>query len=221
MVFIHFGKNKNMYSVIALTMWKCERFRETLIELNNHSLVGEIILIDNSESDVEPLNLNKLKHIKEEKNTYINPAWNKGVSLAKYDKLLVLNDDLWFNWNIFSILESYVTEEVGLIGMAEENFDNPSNEFGLEPINHRNGGFACAFFIHKNNWIDIPFEMKLWGGDDWLFVKNRENGKQNYKIVGFKLEGEVSGTLENADLTPTLNPIKQKDLEYKQLYNLF
>jgi hypothetical protein len=210
-----------MYSVVALTMWKCERFRETLIELNNHELVGEIILIDNSESEVEPLNLSKLKHIKEEKNTYINPAWNKGVSLAKYDKLLVLNDDLWFNWNIFSILESYVTEEVGLIGMAEENFDNPSDEFGLEPINHRNGGFACAFFIHKKNWIDIPFEMKLWGGDDWLFVKNRENGKQNYKIVGFKLEGEVSGTLENADLTPTLNPIKQRDLEYKQLYNLF
>jgi hypothetical protein len=63
--------------------------------------------------------------------------------------------------------------------------------------------------------------MKLWGGDDWLFVKNRENKKQNYKIVGFKLNGEVSGTLENADLTSTLNPIKQKDLELKQLYNLF
>ena len=204
-----------MYSVVALTMWKCERFRETLRELNEHPLVGEIILIDNSESDVEPLNLSKLNHIKEVKNTYINPAWNKGVSLAKYDKLLVLNDDLWFDWNIFSILQPYITEEIGLIGMAEENFDNPSNEFGLEPIYHRNGGFACAFFIHKNNWIDIPFEMKLWGGDDWLFVKNRENKKQNYKIVGFKLEGEVSGTLENADLTPTLNPIKQRDLEIK------
>jgi hypothetical protein len=210
-----------MYSVVALTMWKCERFRETLRELNEHPLVGEIILIDNSESDVEPLNLSKLNHIKEVKNTYINPAWNKGVSLAKYDKLLVLNDDLWFDWNIFSILQPYITEEIGLIGMAEENFDNPSNEFGLEPIYHRNGGFACAFFIHKNNWIDIPFEMKLWGGDDWLFVKNRENKKQNYKIVGFKLEGEVSGTLENADLTPTLNPIKQRDLELKSLYNLF
>jgi hypothetical protein len=210
-----------MYSVVALTMWKCERFRETLTELNEHPLVGEIILIDNSESDVEPLNLSKLNHIKEVKNTYINPAWNKGVSLAKYDKLLVLNDDLWFDWNIFSILEPYITEDIGLIGMAEENFDNPSNEFGLEPIYHRNGGFACAFFIHKKNWIDIPLEMKLWGGDDWLFVKNRENKKQNYKIVGFKLEGEVSGTLENADLTPTLNPIKQRDLELKQLYNLF
>ena len=210
-----------MYSVVALTMWKCERFKETLAELDKHPLVGEIILIDNSEMDVDSLKLKKLNHIKEEKNTYINPAWNKGVSLAKYNKLLVLNDDLWFDWNILSTLESYVNEEVGMIGMAEENFDNPSNEFGLEPINHRNGGFACAFFIHKNNWIDIPFEMKLWGGDDWLFVKNRNNGKQNYKILGFKLEGEVSGTLENADLTPTLNPIKQRDLELKQQYNLF
>jgi hypothetical protein len=220
MVFIHFGKNKNMYSVVALTMWKCNRFQQTLRELSKHPLVGEIILIDNTSNDLK-IELPKLVHILEGKNTYINPAWNKGVSLAKYDKLLILNDDLWFDWDILSTLEEHITEEIGLIGMAEENFDNPLNEFGLEPINHRNGGFACAFFIHKNNWIDIPLEMKLWGGDDWLFVKNRQNGKQNYKIVGFKLEGEVSGTLENVDLIPTLNPIKQRDLELKQFYNLF
>lgn len=210
-----------MYSVIALTMWKCKRFRETLIELSNHPLVGEIILIDNSELDIEPIILDKLVHIKEEKNTFINPAWNKGARLAKYDKLLVLNDDLWFDWNILNVLQPYVTENVGMIGMAEENFDNPQSTMGLEPVFHRNGGFACAFFINRKSWIDIPNEMKLWGGDDWLFVKNREKRKQNYKIIGFKLEGEISGTLENADLTPTLNPIKQKDLEYKQLYNLY
>lgn len=209
-----------MYSVIALTMWKCDRFQQTLRELSKHPLVGEIILIDNTSNDLK-IELPKLVHILERKNTYINPAWNKGVSLAKYDKLLVLNDDLWFDWNILNIVEPYVNEEIGMIGMAEENFDNPLSEFGLEPINHRNGGFACAFFIHKSNWINIPFEMKLWAGDDWLFVKNRMNGKQNYKIVGFKLEGEVSGTLENADLVTTLNPIKQKDLELKQYYNLF
>jgi len=209
-----------MYSVIALTMWKCDRFQQTLRELSKHPLIGEIILIDNTANDLK-IELPKLIHILERKNTYINPAWNKGVSLAKYDKLLVLNDDLWFDWNILDILESHITEEVGMIGMAEENFDNPQNEFGLEPIYHRNGGFACAFFIHKHNWIYIPNEMKLWGGDDWLFVKNKNNGKQNYKIVGFKLEGEVSGTLENADLVTTLNPIKQKDLELKEYYNLW
>lgn len=209
-----------MYSVVALTMWKCDRFQQTLRELSKHPLVGEIILIDNTSNDLK-IELPKLVHILEGKNTYINPAWNKGVSLAKYDKLLILNDDLWFDWNILNIVEPYVNEEIGMIGMAEENFDNPLSEFGLEPINHRNGGFACAFFIHKNNWINIPFEMKLWGGDDWLFVKNRNNGKQNYKIVGFKLEGEVSGTLENADLISALNPIKQRDLQLKEYYNLW
>jgi hypothetical protein len=209
-----------MYSVVALTMWKCDRFQQTLRELSKHPLVGEIILIDNTSNDLK-IELPKLVHILEGKNTYINPAWNKGVSLAKYDKLLILNDDLWFDWNILNIVEPYVNEEIGMIGMAEENFDNPLSEFGLEPINHRNGGFACAFFIHKNNWINIPFEMKLWGGDDWLFVKNRNNGKQNYKIVGFKLEGELSGTLENADLISTLNPIKQRDLQLKEYYNLW
>ena len=210
------------YTAVIPTMLKSPRLKKLVEDLQNHYLIDEIIIIDNSgnlKPSLEPHP--KQKYICEGKNTGCNPAWNKGVSLAKYDKLLVLNDDLWFDWDILSTLESYVNEEVGMIGMAEENFDNPSNEFGLEPINHRNGGFACAFFIHKNNWIDIPFEMKLWGGDDWLFVKNRNNGKQNYKILGFKLEGEVSGTLENAELTPTLNPIKQKDLELKQQYNLF
>ena len=38
---------------------------------------------------------------------------------------------------------------------------------------------------------------------------------------GFKLEGEVSGTLENADLISALNPIKQRDLQLKEYYNLW
>jgi hypothetical protein len=53
------------------------------------------------------------------------------------------------------------------------------------------------------------------------YLVNWNGGKQNYKITGFKLNGEVSGTLENADLTPTLNPIKQNDLKLKDYYNLF
>jgi hypothetical protein len=125
------------------------------------------------------------------------------------------------DWNILNIVESHVTEDNGVIGMAEENYTNPNNKLGLEPIFHRNGGFGCAMFIHKENYTPIPTEMKIWCGDDWLFVKNRNRRKQNYKITGFKIEGEVSGTLENADLTPTLNPIKQRDLELKSLYNLF
>jgi hypothetical protein len=211
-----------MYSIITLTMWKCERFRETLSELNEHPLIGEIILIDNSEIEVEPLNLNKLNHIKEEKNTYINPAWNKGVSLAKYDKLLILNDDVWMDWGILDILSEYITPSIGAIGFAGNAIDlEETTDMMLTPVTHRYGNFGVAMFIHKASWMPIPEEMKLWGGDDWIFVKNRNSGKPNFKLEGMKLFGEISGTLENADLTPILNPIKENDLKLKNYYNLF
>jgi hypothetical protein len=211
-----------MYSIITLTMWKCERFRETLSELNEHPLIGEIILIDNSEIEVEPLNLNKLNHIKEEKNTYINPAWNKGVSLAKYDKLLILNDDVWMDWGILDILSEYITPSIGAIGFAGNAIDlEETTDMMLTPVTHRYGNFGVAMFIHKASWMPIPEEMKLWGGDDWIFVKNRNSGKPNFKLEGMKLYGEISGTLENADLTPILNPIKENDLKLKNYYNLF
>jgi hypothetical protein len=222
MAFIHFGKNKTMYSVIALTMWKCKRFKETLIELSNNPLVGEIILIDNSEMNIDTLEIDKLNHIKEEKNTYINPAWNKGVSLAKYDKLLILNDDVWMDWGILEVLKDYITPDIGAIGLAGNSIDlEETGELSLVPVTHRYGNFGVAMFIHKKSWLPIPEEMKLWGGDDWIFVKNRNSGKPNFKVEGLKLFGEISGTLENEDLTPVLNPIKERDLELKNYYNLF
>ncbi len=205
-----------MYSIIIPTMWKCNRFQQTLRELSAHELVGEIILIDNTSNDLT-IELPKLIHILEGKNTYVNPVWNKGAELATYDKLFILNDDIWMDWNILNIVEQYVTEENGVIGMAEENYTNPHTELGLEPITHRNGGFGCAMFIHKQNYTPIPNEMKIWGGDDWIFVKCRNRKKQNYKITGFKIEGEIGATSEQ----PELGPIKENDLMLKSYYNLF
>ena len=197
-------------------MWKCDRFQQTLRELSANELVGEIILIDNTSNDLK-IELPKLIHILEGKNTYVNPAWNKGVELANYDKLCILNDDIWMDWNILNIVEPYVTQENGVIGMAEENYTNPHYELRLEPITHRNGGFGCCMFIHKENYTPIPNQMKIWSGDDWLFVKNRNRRKQNYKITGFNVEGEIGATSEQIEL----GPIKENDLQLKDYYNLW
>lgn len=210
-----------MYSVIIPTMWKCARFNlgYTINELCKHPLVGEVIIIDNTdrvdEIKVDP----KIKHILEGKNTYVNPAWNKGVELAKYDKLLILNDDIWMDWKILDILEPYITPQNGLIGLDEQeyNIEHTGHEFGLEPISHRNGGFGCAMFLHKENYTPIPNEMKIWGGDDWLFVKNRNRRKQNYKLVGYTIYGDISTTSDSVEL----GPIKKNDLMLKDYYKLF
>ena len=210
-----------MYSVIIPTMWKCDRFQQTLRELSAHELVGEIILIDNTTNDLK-IELPKLIHILEGKNTYVTAPWNKGAKMAQYDKLLILNDDIWMDWNILNILEPHITEQIGLIGLDEIEYNvKPIKSFGLEPIERRNGGWGCAIFVHKENYTRIPEEMKLWGQDDWLFVTNRNAGKQNYKLVNFKVEGEVSATHTANANDIEFNKIKENDLKLKQQYNLF
>ena len=212
-----------MYSVIIPTLWKCDRLKETLKELDSHPLVGEILLFDNTANETSIINLPKLKHILEGRNTYVTAPWNKGAAMAQYDKLLVLNDDNWMDWNILYSLSDFITEEVGLIGMDEKNHHmaETNYEIGLEPIEHRNGGYGCVLFVHKNSWIPIPEEMMIWGQDDWLFVKNRNYGKQNYKLVNFKVNGSVSLTHEALANDDEINKIKQNDLKLKEQYKLF
>ena len=212
-----------MYSVIIPTLWKCDRLNETLKELNSHPLVGEILLFDNTVNEIPITDLPKLKHILEGRNTYVTSPWNKGALMAQYDKLLVLNDDNWIDWNILYSLSDFITEEVGLIGMDEKNhhMTETNYEIGLEPIEHRNGGYGCVLFVHKNSWIPIPEEMKIWGQDDWLFVKNRNYGKQNYKLVNFKVNGSVSLTVDSLSNDDEINQIKQNDLLLKEKYKLF
>jgi hypothetical protein len=212
-----------MYSVIIPTLWKCDRLKETLKELDSHPLIGEILLFDNTANEIPITDLPKLKHILEGRNTYVTSPWNKGALMAQYNKLLVLNDDNWIDWNILYSLSDFITEEVGLIGMDEKNhhMTETNYEIGLEPIEHRNGGYGCVLFVHKNSWIPIPEEMKIWGQDDWLFVKNRNYGKQNYKLVNFKVNGSVSLTVDSLSNDDEINQIKQNDLLLKEKYKLF
>lgn len=212
-----------MYSVIIPTLWKCDRLEETLIELNNNPIIGEIILIDNSGVKHDLPNLEKLNYILEEENTFVNPAWNKGVSLSKYDKLLILNDDTWFDWSVMTPLYQFVTEEYACIGMCEANYKIEDKQTNLQliPIEGRVGGFGTAFFIHKSNWIPIPDTMKIYCGDDWLFVKNRNLGKQNLMISNFKVNGYISTTTTELSKNEEIEAILKRDLELKEIYRLF
>lgn len=206
-----------MISVIIPSLMRIDRLHRTLSELSSCDVVGEIILIDNSENPVD-INIDKVLHIKEFKNTFINPAWNKGASIAKFDKLCFMNDDIWFDWKYLKDIDQLITTDVGFLGMSYDNYYTPSESFklidpfpdgktirGFRPI-----GFACCFFVHKDNWDYIPDDLKLWCGDDWLFYRSKN---PNYLIDGIKCEGFLSATLSDDDLKEVLNPIKENDME--------
>ena len=83
-----------MISVIMPTMWQGREGIEIIRALNEIKSVGEIIVIDNTPDEIHLEDFKKVVHIREGRNTFVNPAWNKGYRLAKYDKLLFVNDDV-------------------------------------------------------------------------------------------------------------------------------
>lgn len=205
-----------MISVIIPSLMRIPRIYNTIQELSICDSVGEIILIDNSDNFIQ-MNVPKLRHICEGKNTYINPAWNKGVEISKFDKLCFMNDDIWFDWSYLKIIDEFITEDVGVVGMSSENYRNPSTDFkfvsplpdGKTTMGYRPIGFACCFFMHKKNWDRIPDDLKIWAGDDWLFYRSR---KPNYLMEGIKIDGSLSSTLDDKSLESELGPIKTCDM---------
>lgn len=202
-----------MISVIIPTMWLAEGLLDRLHQLSLIAEVGEIILIDNSETPPD-LEIPKLVHIREYKNTYVNPAWNKGVELSKHDRLCIMNDDIGFEDDLFSQVEPHISEDKGMIGLYEFDgvpYRDEDKLFKLVDTKRWRGmGYACLFFIHKKSYVEIP-EMKIWYGDDYLFHCNT---KTNYYMANANVWGTPSITSRN----PIFDPIKQRDSEiYQQL----
>ena len=180
-----------MISVIMPSLFIPSGIVDRIKEIVSHPLIGEFILIDNTNKDDNiKEEIPKLIHIKEGKNTYVNPAWNKGASLAKYEKLLFLNDDTITDFaELIDRMYDEVTEDRGIIGLGEGCWDYKEGEFSIEPISTLTTGFGCIFFIHKNSFIEIPDELKIWYGDNWLLEKNK---KRAFKIRNWKVWGKIS-----------------------------
>jgi hypothetical protein len=180
-----------MYSVIIPTLWKCNAIHKLLFSLDLCKEVGEIILIDNSDNPPEYLGIDKIVHIKEYKNTYVNPAWNKGVSLAKYDNIAIINDDLCFPMDVFNYVKNHMDK--GVIGMYAGNYDRINMPgYQIEKMGLREWGWGCVIFIKKQNWVNIPDDLLIACGDDYL-IKNVNGGGWMLKNLEIEYE-QVSRT---------------------------
>jgi hypothetical protein len=162
------------FSVIIPTIWKSHFTIPLLERLSKCESVGEIILIDNApKGDVV---IDKLIHIKESENTYVNPAWNKGVELAKWDNITIANDDILFNVDeYFHYMEHIPLKEFGFVGSHSDNYkEEESLTIELEKYNNQNnvGGWGCLFSFHKRNWKPIPNQLKIWYGDNYIHATN-------------------------------------------------
>lgn len=214
-----------MISVIIPTMWysKCIQYQMPI--LNYHPLVDEIILFNNRpEASVNTvLQFSKVKEQNDGKNNYVGPCWNAGVEMAKNDKIVILNDDVIFNKSLIDFLDSSINEDYGMlciepgnVGLVIDNggvdLDDDRNEPKirrfLDRISHKppethslvttdrlRHKAAIIFGIHKNNYVPIPEDLKIYYTDSWVFKMCEKKGKPNFFIKGGEIKSKMSCTV--------------------------
>ena len=205
-----------MLSIVIPTLQKNTTILSLLIDtLTKDQNVGEIILIDNSLKGFQN-NSPKLRVIVPEQNLYVNPSWNLGVQEAKYDFIGLLNDDIAVAENFCSNVLAKLDEKNGIYGVNIKNVvskdeisEIPQNTSGIEieKINYRGEWFGVAMFFHKNSYVKIPEQLKIYRGDDWIVLQAKKNKKQNYTILGQDIYH--LGSLSSAD--KNFNPILRQD----------
>ena len=198
-----------MFSIIIPTMFKSDTIWRTIMDLSRVDIVGEIILIDNT-NNTKPYKVDKLNHVLNGTNIFVNPAWNKGVQLSNFESICLLNDDIWFDWEKLVDIENFLDTETSFIGMHPWNFDDnlAENEIiGLHKTTpdydprssrgRRPEKWGSCIFFNKENWDPIPDDLKIWAGDDWLFYRSK---KRNWCLSGLRCYGTHSKTIESMDV---------------------
>lgn len=207
------------YSVVIPTLWKSKRTSKLLFDLIKCEFVDEIILIDNAGKFFEYFEgLDKVKLVQVEENIYVNPAWNLGIKIAKNECIALLNDDINFDTNIFSLINKSILDKAGIVGMGEGNYKDDIDltkspyiqmwEPGID-----DWGWGCMLLFNKKNWIDIPDEIKIWYGDN--FIKEI-NPSPKGCLRNFKIETEMSTTSDDS----IWNTVKKQDyINFMKYYN--
>ncbi len=173
--------------------------------------IGEIIIINNS---LKPIKFDSPKvviHTPKE-NLYVNPSWNLGVSIAKFDFICLCNDDIDFDISIFSfIYKNIYKKNIGIVGIDSScyDLDKLNKSIKLKSSFVRNYGFGTLMFFKKNKYYKIPDNLKIWCGDDFLFHSQQ---KKNYVIIGLKIVTKMSFTSDKKEF----NSIKEMDFENYQ-----
>ena len=170
------------FSIVIPTMWRSDKTEKLLEDLQASKFVKEIVIIDNDykNKNIELDRFDKIVYLKQDQNVYVNPAWNIGVNEASCELVSICNDDI--NFNVDEVLE-YVYEyrmALGVFGMHKEAYNGPCDEtFATKVIKNVDfevalqvGHFGALMFINKNNWIDIPTNLRIWYGDNWIGYTN-------------------------------------------------
>jgi len=187
-------------------MWKALRSLFQMIEQYNACpYIGEILIIKNAAS-VSTLQVfepyRKVRILNDGNNLFVNPSWNLGVSQAKYERIILANDDIILNvdFNVFMQIIDFGLGTESIVGFSENCFyqkrtETLGNVHIHKAINGRGYGFGTFMVLMKESYRIIPKELKVWYGDDILYRANIP-----YLIEGVEVITEMRKTSRTMNL---------------------
>lgn len=192
---------KNFTAVIPTLLKNRDILIKLIESLLNDSALSEIIVINNSEEYFEYIH-EKVRVIANGKNLFVNPSWNLGVKEAKTDYVALINDDIKIPTNLCSKILDKMNNKHGIVGISKKyvvetrdednntiiNIDeivlNDSKDVELQPISYRTPNFGVLMIFNKKDYVQIPEELKIYYGDDWLVYQATKNKKLNMVAEG-------------------------------------
>jgi glycosyltransferase involved in cell wall biosynthesis len=162
------------FSVIIPTLQRSPELQPLIAQCLAHPSVEEVIVINNA---TEPLNISdpRLRVLDQTENIYVNPAWNLGAKEARAALLAIVNDDVQFD-------DEALTHAAKILHQGRYSIVAPDKSClwadKSRPVSHRlasrdNLIFGTFMCMRKSDYVQIPDELRIWGGDHWLYWSQR------------------------------------------------
>lgn len=195
------NKKDNLTIGIPTLLKDAKILGELLDSLVTDNVIKKIIVINNSQKEFYYDNP-KVEIKASEENMYVNPAWNYVAEIADTEYVALLNDDIKIPQNFCSQILALIDDNTGIIGISPKNVTNARNEnneiikepkaedlilsnnIQLKTTPYKTEDFGVFMLFNKKNYVKIPPEFEVYYGDDWIFNKAKEAGKNNKILIG-------------------------------------
>jgi FkbM family methyltransferase len=198
------------YSIVVPTMWRCnDIFLPFIDELCACDMVDDIIIINNDNSRTPDYDFTqpKIRMFDFGENTFVNPAWNFGVSVSKNDRICIVNDDVRYDLRVLDKLYDMLTPDNGVFGLCPgvSDFNQiPVTDKSIDIIEwagQHTYGFGSLMWINKKSWIDVPEGLDIYYGDNFIFDIQFAQGKKNYIVANMDFYTPFAGTVGNKEIS--------------------
>lgn len=197
------------FAVIIPTMQRSPLLWEQLPHYLASELVAEVVIINNVPAAID-LEHPKLRVLAQERNIYVNPAWNLGVASSTAALLCIANDDLLFDPHLLHAAARILRMPCGILGPNESTFMGVTSEaladstgragrLRVKPVYRRTAGFGTLMFMRRSSYVPIPETMRIHFGDDYLFHQQRH---RNLTFSGFPVTTPMSTTTSDPGFLP-------------------